>query len=160
MFTLNLLLQSLHSVARWVVILFALIVIIRGLTGWFGKRRFNAADHRYGLFFTVSFDVQLLLGLILYFTRGWAGVLAGDVVGAMRNSAIRFFAIEHLVLMLIALAVAHIGRSASKKGATDLSQHRRAVLWYTASFILMIAAIPWPFMSYGRPLLRLFGLEL
>jgi hypothetical protein len=160
MSTLNLILLSLHSVARWVVILFALIVIIRGLTGWFGKRRFNAADNRYSLFYTVTFDIQLLLGLILYFTKGWAGVLAGDFAAAMRNSGTRFFAVEHLVLMLIALAVAHIGRSVSKKGATDLSKHRRAVLWYTVSFVLLIAAIPWPFMSYGRPLLRLFGLEL
>ncbi len=160
MSTLNLILQSLHNIARWVVILLAVIVIIRGLTGWLSKRRFNAADNRYSLYYTVFFDLQLLLGLILYFTKGWAGVLAGDFAAAMRSSGTRFFAIEHILLMLVALAVAHIGRSASRKGKTDQSKHRRAVLWYGLSFILLLAAIPWPFMSYGRPWLRLFGLDL
>lgn len=159
MSTLNLILQSLHNLTRWALILLGLIVIIRGLTGWLRGRRFNASDNRYGMFYTIGFDIQLLLGLILYFSKGWAGVLFADFGAAMRSAGTRFFAIEHLLLMLIALVVAHIGRSASRKASSDLSKHRRAALWYLASFILMLAAVPWPFLSHGRPLFRLLGLQ-
>ncbi len=159
MSTFNLVLQSLHNITRWVLIILALIVIVRGLTGWLRGRRFNKDDNRYGMLYTVFFDVQLLLGMVLYFTKGWAGVLAADFGAAMRSSGTRFFAIEHLLLMLIALVVAHVARSLSRKASSDLLKHRRAAIGFLVSFVLMLIAIPWPFLSYGRPLLRLLGLQ-
>lgn len=159
MSTFNLVLQSLHNITRWVLIILAVIVIVRGFTGWLRGRRFNKDDNRYGMLYTVFFDVQLLLGMVLYFTKGWAGVLTADFASAMRSSGTRFFAIEHLLLMLIALVVAHVARSLSRKASSDLLKHRRAAIGFLISFVLMMAAIPWPFFSYGRPLLRLLGLQ-
>ena len=59
---------------------------------------------------------------------------------------------------LIALAVAHMGRSFIRKAATAPEKHRRTIIWYGLSIVLVLAAIPWPFMSAGRPLFRFFGL--
>jgi hypothetical protein len=42
--------------------------------------------------------------------------------------------------------------------ASPLHQIRRAALWYGLSYLLMLAAVPWPFTAAGRPWLRLFGL--
>ncbi len=159
MSTLNLILQSLHNLTRWALVLLGLIVIVRGFTGWLRGRRFNKDDNRFGMLYTSFFDVQFLLGVILYFSKGWFGVLTADFASAMRAAGTRFFAIEHLLLMFIALVVAHIARSRSRKVSDDTLKHRWAALGYGASFVLMLAAVPWPFLEYGRPWLRLFGLQ-
>lgn len=159
MSTLNLILQSLHNLTRWAVVIVGVIVIVRGFTGWLRGRRFNKDDDRFGLFYTSFFDVQVLLGLILYFSKGWFGVLTADFAAAMRASGTRFFAMEHLLLMLVGLVIAHVARSRSRKAASDVLKHRWAALGYLLSFVLMLAAVPWPFLDYGRPWLRLFGLQ-
>lgn len=156
--TINLILLTLHNLTRWAVVIFAILAIGRGFTGWLGKRRFNAADNRAGMLYTGVLDVQVLLGLILYFTKGWGGVLMSDPATAMGTSSVRFFAVEHIAIMIVAVVLAHIFRGASRKAGSDLSKHKWAALGYLLSFVLILAAIPWPGMETGRPLLRFFGL--
>jgi hypothetical protein len=158
MSTLNLILQSLHNLTRWAVVIFGVIAVVRGFTGWFGKRRYNAADNRFGMLFVTSLDVQLLLGLALYFTKGWANVLFSDPATAMGSSGVRFFAVEHLALMLVAIVLAHIVRGSVRKAGSDRAKHQRSALGFLFAFLLVLAAIPWPFLPAGRPLLRFFGL--
>lgn len=156
---LILLLQTLHNLLRWGVIIFGLIAIVRAFGGWLGKKAFGQADNRAGMLYTALFDTQLLLGFLLYFYRGWVSVLFGDFASAVTNPGTRFFALEHFLLMLAAAVIAHIGRSSARKAGEDAGKHRRLAVWYTLSFVLLLAAVPWPFLSYGRPLLRLFGLQ-
>jgi len=157
MSTFNLIIQTLHNLARWGVVIFGLLAILRAFSGWFGKKEFTTADDKAGGRYTMLFDIQILLGIILYFSKGWFGVLSADFGAAMSSSGTRFFAVEHLVAMILAVAVAHIGRAQSKKGSSDSAKHRRAALWYLLSFVILLAAIPWPFLEAGRPWLRLFG---
>lgn len=159
MSTLNLILQTLHNLIRWAVLILAVIAITRAFGGWLGKKPFTSKDERPGLLYSMVFDVQLLLGLLLYLSKGWINVLFGDFGAAFREAGLRFFAVEHFMLMLLAAVVVHIGRSSAKKAASDIGKYRRLAIWFVISLLLLLAAIPWPFFSYGRPLLRLFGLE-
>jgi uncharacterized membrane protein YozB (DUF420 family) len=146
--------RILHSVLRWVVILTALFAIIRATTGLSFRRGYMQTDDRAGLWFTISMDLQLLIGLILYFFLSPTTRIAMQDFGtAMGNSAMRFFAVEHLALMVVALIVAHVGRSLIRKAPAAQQKHRRALIWYGLAVVLVLAAIPWPFFSYGRPLL-------
>jgi hypothetical protein len=154
--TFNLIIQTLYSLARWGLVIIGLIAIFRSFSGWMGKKEFTAADNRAGMLYTMVFDVQLLLGILLYLSKGWFGVLTADF-GAAMGAGTRFFAIEHLLMMILAAAAAHIGRSQARKAAEAVQKHRRAALWYFLSFVLMLAAVPWPFMANARPWLRLFG---
>lgn len=159
MSTFNLIIQTLHNIGRWGVVILAVIAIIRAFSGWFGKKTFTAADNKAGFLYTMALDIQVLLGLILYFSKGWFGVLTTDFGAAMSSSGTRFFAIEHLLVMIAAVAIAHIGRSQSRKAESDVKKHSRAALWYLISFIVLLASIPWPFMANARPWLRLFGIS-
>jgi hypothetical protein len=156
---LILLLQTLHNLLRWAVILFGVIAIVRAFKGWLAKKSFDLADNQAGMLYTSLFDVQLLFGFLLYFYRGWVNVLFGDFANAISNPGTRFFALEHFLLMLAAAVVAHVGRSSAKKASEDAARHRRLAIWFGFSFLILLAAVPWPFLSYGRPLLRLFGLQ-
>ncbi|HSV85918.1 MAG TPA: hypothetical protein VLH85_05045 [Levilinea sp.] len=154
------LLLTLHNVTRWLVVLFALIVIVRAFSGWFGKKSWNSADNRAGLIYTIVLDVQLLLGIILYIYPGiYTHMMLSDPGAAMGNPLVRFYAVEHATVMLLAVVLAHIARSVSRHTAEALGKHRKAAIWFTISFVAILAAIPWPFMeNTGRPWLRLFGL--
>ena len=79
-----------------------------------------------------------------------------DFAGAMTNAGTRFFAVEHSLVMVVGLVLVHVGRTLSKKGADDRQKHLRAAIWFIIALVLILVAIPWPFMSAGRPLFR-FG---
>lgn len=155
------LLLTLHNLTRWLVLLFGAVAVVRAFLGWFGKKEWTKFDRRAGMMFAGMIDLQLLLGLILYFIyTPFTKVMFADFAGAMRDGVTRFFTMEHSLAMLVALALAHLGTSAVKKAAAAVSKHKRAAIWFTATLLLILAMIPWPFMDYGRPLLRLFGFTL
>jgi uncharacterized membrane protein len=105
--------------------------------------------------------VQLLLGLILYiFLSPTTANAFKNFGGAMADGYMRFYAVEHIAIMLIAVVLFHVGSAMVKKATEAVKKHRRAAIWYTITILLILASIPWPFYSYGRPLLRLFGLSL
>lgn len=145
---------SIHSILRWVVILTALFAIIRAITGLSFRRGFMQADNRAGLWFTIAMDLQLLVGIILYFFLSPTTRLAlQNFGGAMSNPQARFFAVEHTLAMVLAVVAAHVARSLSRKAESARQKHRRALIGFGIALVLVLAAIPWPFLSFGRPLL-------
>lgn len=147
--------RIIHSILRWVVLLTALFAIIRSITGLSFRRSFMQADDKAGMWFTIAMDVQLLVGIILYFFLSPTTTMALQNFGAtMSVAASRFFAVEHVLLMLLATIAAHIGRAQRKKKDLSAAQkHRRTLIWFAVALLLVLAGIPWPFLPFGRPLL-------
>ncbi|HAL17287.1 MAG TPA: hypothetical protein DCP32_11240 [Anaerolineaceae bacterium] len=159
MSTINLIVQTLHNLTRWGIVILGLVAIIRAFAGWFGKKEYTPADNRAGMLYTIAFDIQFLLGIVLYFSKGWFGVLTADFNASMSSVGTRFFTIDHLLTMVGALTLAHVGRALSRKAADAARKHRSVAIWYGLSFALMLAAVPWPFTAFARPWLRLFGIS-
>lgn len=152
-------LLSLHNILRWFVIIFATWAVVRAFQGWFGNKTWTPSDNRAGMLYTIFLDTQVLVGLILYFFVSPITTAAlRNFAGTMSNPVMRYFTIEHIGLMLVAVVVAHIGRSLSTKAENVIQKHKLAAIWYSISILLILAAIPWPFLQNGRPLLRLFGI--
>jgi hypothetical protein len=148
---------TLHSFTRWLVIIFAIYAIYLALSGLLKKTAWTKKDNLAGVLFSSAVDLQLLLGFILYFFLSPITTSAlRDFGGAMANNVTRFFSVEHSLMMLVGLALVHIGRALSKKGKTDVQKHQRAAIWFVIALIVILAAIPWPYMGVGRPLFR-FG---
>ena len=146
----------LHSLLRWAVVILGLWTLINALTGYFGKRAYTANDNRSNLFFMISCDIQLLIGLALYIHNGWFDRLK-DMGNNMKDPYLRFFTMEHLTLMLVAWVLVHIGRATVKKADTDAAKHKKMLIFFGLAIVLIIAAIPWPFrQAIGRPYFR-FG---
>ena len=146
----------LHNLLRWAVVILGLWTLINALTGYFGKRSYSANDNRSNLFFMISCDIQLLIGLVLYVNNGWFNRLK-DMGNNMKDPYLRFFTMEHLTLMLVAWVLVHIGRATVKKADTDAAKHKKMLIFFGLAIILIIAAIPWPFrQAIGRPYFR-FG---
>ena len=97
-----------------------------------------------GIVFTSLMDIQLLTGLVLYFFLSPITKLAlSDFGSAMKNADLRFYAVEHIFMMLIAVVLVHIGRAKSKKAIADHAKFRIATIFYGLSLLIMLAAIPW-----------------
>lgn len=151
------LMLSLHSWLRWAILILGVIAIVRAIGGR-GGRPWTSSDDNIGKWYNISLDVQFLIGLLLYvWLSPITQVAFADFGGAMRNAGLRFFAVEHLVGMVIAIALAHVGRARIRKASGDARRHQQAALFYGLSLIILLASIPWPGMPAGRPLFRAFG---
>jgi hypothetical protein len=136
---------TLHSWLRWLVIGAGLWAVASA-----ASRRAGDRD-RAGLVFTVSLDLQLVLGVILFVALSPITQAAlADMAGAMKNRAWRFWTVEHPALMILALVFAHVGRIVGRRGGAG----RGRLLWYTLALLALLATIPWPFLAHGRPLFR------
>jgi len=147
----------LHSLLRWVVRVAAVIAIVRAIGGWTGRRACAPLDDRVGRQLVLFFDLQCLVGLVLYaLVSPITRAAFSDFGAAMGDRILRFFAVEHVVGMLVAIVLAHIGRARLRKAADDVARHRTAAIFFTLALIVVLISIPWPFMPAGRPFIRGF----
>jgi hypothetical protein len=143
-----------HSWVRWAVLLGLVLVVART---WLGRRsgRWSPADEGTHTFLVAAADLQFLVGLWLYVASPFAQAFLGDVGTNVHNRELRFFGLEHITMMVVAVALIHVGRARSKKTADATLRHRRAFSWTVAALVCVLASIPWPFFPVARPLFRL-----
>ena len=133
-----------HSWLRWAVLAAGVAAIVGGST----------REERAGKWFTILLDTQMLLGLLLYFVLSPITRAAlQDFGGAMGAPQLRFFAVEHVFGMVIAIVLAHVGRGKVRKAAPE-RKARTAAIFYGLALVAILASIPWPGMPAGRPLFR------
>jgi hypothetical protein len=140
-----------HSLLRWSALIAGAGATLMALTDREGRR----AD-RWGLALTFALDLQMLVGLLLYlFISPATRAAFRDFGAAMADPGLRFWAVEHAVMMVIAVALAHVGRVLARKAPTAAAKRTRLMICFGLSTLLMIIATPWPGMANGRPLFRI-----
>jgi len=148
-----------HSIVRLTLTLAALLLLVLGLQGLSGNRDWGVGSKALLLFTMILADVQLLIGLGLYFA--WsptARAARADFGAAMKDPTARFWAVEHASAMLLAIVCVHLAKLFVKRAAgNDGSQHRHVALWFAIVVALLLWMSPWPFSSVVRPFLRLGG---
>jgi len=145
-----------HNLLRWVIIIFGFWAVISAISGLGGKREFTPLDGKSNFFFMLSMDIQLLVGLGLYFTGVWFDQLKhlGD---AMKDTTLRFFTMEHELMMIIAWILVHVGRTKVKKATLSSSKFTKSLLFFGIALLLILIAMPWPFReAVARPWFRWF----
>jgi len=143
----------LHSWLRWVALIAGVGATLAAIRGPEAPSGSNSLD-RWGLAFVTALDVQLLLGLLLYFavSPNMAEIRA-DFGAAMKDPIARFWAVEHITTMVVAVVVTHVGRVLGRKATSD-SKRMKLFVCFGIATALMLLAIPWPGLRAGRPLFR------
>lgn len=72
----------------------------------------------------------------------------------MKDSALRFWAVEHAFVNILAVAFAQTGSILAKKAKTAAAKHKRMLIWTAIAFILILAMIPMGMMGVDRPWFR------
>ncbi len=147
-----------HNLLRWIILLLLVVNLARHFTAI--NRPFVSIDKKLGLWLMIFAHIQLLLGLYEWFAGAWGfkNIENNGMAQVMQNDTARFFAIEHTISMIIAIALITFARGIYRKQLTDGKKHRRCILLYSLALLIILAMIPWPGMDQiGRSLIPNFG---
>jgi hypothetical protein len=145
----------LHSWTRWLVVISLLYAVFNAWRGYLGKKTFRRPD---GIVrqATVSLaHLQFSLGIILYFSSPITDYFIHNFSEAVHNRPIRFFGMEHITMMVIAVAFITHGSVSSKKKQDDIEKFKTMAIWYSIALFIILISIPWPFSPFtARPYWR------
>jgi len=142
----------LHGILRWIILIVAIWAIVKMAAGMNGKKAFTKSDKRPALFFQISMDIQLLVGLYLYIFGEWGvkSISRSGFAEVMKAAIPRFFAVEHLLGMLVAVILVHVGYGSTKKNISDKKKFSKAFWCFLIALLVILISIPWPFRELGR----------
>ncbi len=145
---------TVHSWLRWLALVAGVAATLAALSDNTRPPAKGSAD-RWGLILMIALDIQLLLGLLLYFvvSPNMAEIRAHFGV-AMKDPALRFWAVEHVTMMVGAVIAAHVGHVLGRKATSADSKKMTLFVCFGIATVLMLLGIPWPGMRAGRPLFR------
>lgn len=133
-----------HSNLRWLVLAGFLGIILFSLQGWLQKKDWSNTNSKLILFSVIALDIQLILGLLLYSVLSPITTGAFSSFGAgMKDPQIRFYLVEHPTLMVLALALSHIGKVKTSKKEDPVSKFKTSFLFFTISLLLLLVGTPW-----------------
>lgn len=138
-------LRHAHSGFRWIVLTLLVVAVLGALIGWIGKKEISARDIFINKWTLVTSHLQIVIGLVLYFVSPKV-VFAGT---SMKDGVLRFFLVEHLVLMIAAVVLITVGHARQKRKEVGPLRHRTIFWYYAIALLLILAGIPWPWQAYG-----------
>jgi hypothetical protein len=137
------LLLSLHDILRWLVLAGGLCVLSVMIVLLFSGNSFRPVGRIAGLIYTSMVDLQVLVGLLLLGASPLIRAFWSDPAAGMKVRQLRFFAVEHMTIMLAALVLVHLGAVKSRRAISDAAACKTSLLWYGLSFLLVVVGIPW-----------------
>jgi hypothetical protein len=124
-----------HSSLRYVVLIMLLIVIVKSLLGMVNKKPFVKVDNTLSLILLIATHIQFVTGLILYFVSD--AVQFGP--GAMTDY--RYWTVEHIFSMTIAVVLITVARATSKRMTDDTAKHKRLFIFNTIALVIILITI-------------------
>ncbi len=128
-----------HSGLRWIALLLLLVSVVNALT----KSNYTDGNRKLYLFTLISIHLQLVIGLILYFISPKVNF------NEISDKLYRFYTVEHITGMLVAIALITVGYSRSKRASDAAAKQRSVAIFYGLGLLLVLALIPWPFRIPG-----------
>ena len=126
-----------HSGLRYLVLLGLLVVIVTSLMGWLNRKPFTPTDNKISLFLFIATHTQLLVGLILYFVSPFVK-FDGTT---MSDKMTRYWTVEHIFGMLVAVVLITLARSTSKRMSDDNAKHKRMFIFNFVALVVIVAII-------------------
>jgi cytochrome bd-type quinol oxidase subunit 2 len=127
----------LHSGFRYIVLLLVLLAIVRSWADWLGKKSYSEGNRKLNLFAMISAHTQLLIGIVLYFLSPFVQFNSQT----MKDDTTRYWTVEHLTGMIIALILITAGHARSKRASAAELKHKNIAIFYTLALIIIIVTI-------------------
>lgn len=135
--------KEIHSYWAYIVLIILVIAVVNAFVGIFKKKEFKSTDLRLGLFTLIVSHIQLLIGLVWYFMSPYFNQLTSNTSEVMKTKEIRLLALEHPVMMIIAITLITIGWSKHKKKTTSTAKFKTFAIFYGLALLLILSRIPW-----------------
>ena len=145
---LSLGLLALHSILRWLIIFLLVLNIIRSYISG-NAQKYTSRDVTWNFRLMLVMYINMAIGLYQYFfgLHGFNFFLNnnfGEVVG---SPFMRFWAIEHPFLILVAVGLITYSRKVAKEDTVENGEtkHMKMGIFYIVVLVIVLLAIPWPF---------------
>jgi Ni/Fe-hydrogenase subunit HybB-like protein len=133
-----------HSYWAYIVVAVLIVAVINAVMGLVKNKEFATKDLRISLFTLIVAHIQLLIGLGWYFMSPAYKALKEHGMGeTMKDSATRLLAVEHPLMMILAIILITIGWSKHKKQQTDKGKFKTIAIFYGIALLLVLSRIPW-----------------
>lgn len=135
--------KVIHSYWAYLVLAILIFAVVNAIIGFTKKKQFIDKDLRIGLFALIVCHIQLLIGLAWYFMSPWFEALTNNASGVMKEKSVRLLAVEHPIMMILAIVFITIGWSKHKKKTEDAAKFKTFVIFYGIGLFLSLSKIPW-----------------
>ena len=143
-------LKSAHSGWRYLVFILLVIAVIQALIGWFGNKSYTEGTRKLNVFTLISAHIQLVFGIVLYFLSPLTKIASSEAIG-------RYWKMEHISMMIIAIILITIGNARSKKVTDSAAKHKNIAIFFGIALIVIVAAIV--MMTKADPSKTFFGVS-
>ena len=142
---------AIHSWLRWAALLLGAVATLHAF-----RHRDDAGDRpprqRLDWWFMLALDLQVLFGVLLYFGLSpFTREAMNDVGAALHNPGLRFWAVTHVATMVVALVAVRAGRVLAMSESPSRAQRNGRCICFVIAVLAMVAGVPWPGLSNGRP---------
>ena len=135
--------KTVHSYWAFLVIIILTLIVINSIIAKFSGRAFNTKDLRLSLFGLIFSHIQLLIGLILYFTSPWFDQFYQIGIDILKNAESRLYLIEHPLINIVAIIFITLGWSLHKRQLDSSKKFLRIGIFYGLGLIFLLSRIPW-----------------
>ena len=135
--------KTVHSYWAFLVIIILTLIVINSIIAKFSGRAFNTKDLRLSLFGLIFSHIQLLIGLIIYFTSPWFNQFYQIGMDLLKNAESRLYLIEHPLINIVAIIFITLGWSLHKRQLDSSKKFLRICIFYGLGLIFLLSRIPW-----------------
>lgn len=132
-------LVHLHNMLRWIILVLLILAIVQ-------SAQKKSALKKTSLWLMLAAHTTLLLGLFQWLNGpfGLSLIDENGFGGVMRDGMMRFWAVEHITAMILAIVVISVARGKAKH------LNYTSSLWlYALTLVIILVSIPWPFRAEG-----------
>ncbi len=148
MYTLTL---ASHNIVRWLVLGTGLWAVARAWMGWRSRAVWSEKDAGAVKLFVNALTLQFILGVVVYAVSPLIRAGLADMATAMKTPSVRYFVVEHVAVMLVAIALGHIGAAKVRKAESDSARFQTATIWLGLALAAAAGFVPW-----DRPIIPTF----
>lgn len=146
----------LHSILRSLVLIALFYACYRAYLGWLGEKEYTRHDYLVRHWTATICHIQLLVGIILYFVSPLAQALVHHFKDTVHVKEIRYYGMEHSLLMFLAIIVVTIGSAKAKRATSDTAKFKIQAIGFSIglAIILIVIGMMMSAMISPRPWLR------
>ena len=133
---------NIHIFVSTFTLLAGIITVSMSVNGWVKHKEYSRIDTGASVAFQIALYFQLVLGFVIYFTlRTTLEGALFEIPDSANDASLRFWAIEHIALMLFALSLTQIGRVFISKSGNSLKKYKASVFYHGTSLFLILFSV-------------------
>ena len=130
-----------HSLLRYFILIALVVVIVNSLMGMMNRTALGLWDNKFSLYALIFTHMQVVVGVILYFMNLSQNRLVQFNESTMKNAGLRYWTVEHLFGMLVAVVVITLARTSAKRMADDTAKHKRLFIFNLIALAIIVITI-------------------